>query len=156
MNRKPAKITSESPTASSMRWWAWLKQPVAAACTCSATLVKPSQPAATATTACIRLAYGMALRPQKKHCRVCIEPASATDTLRSSATSTRLDALRQWRHATALEHGVPAYVVFHDATLEAVAAVRPRTLNDLSRISGIGAKKLERYGEALLKIACES
>jgi ATP-dependent DNA helicase RecQ len=43
-------------------------------------------------------------------------------------------------------------VVFHDATLEAIAAARPQTLDDLSGISGIGAKKLERYGAALLEI----
>jgi ATP-dependent DNA helicase RecQ len=63
-----------------------------------------------------------------------------------------LEALREWRRVTAREHNVPAYVVFHDATLEAIAAARPRTLDDLSGISGIGAKKLERYGAALLEI----
>jgi ATP-dependent DNA helicase RecQ len=63
-----------------------------------------------------------------------------------------LEALREWRRATAREHNVPAYVVFHDATLEAIAAARPRTLDDLGGISGIGAKKLERYGAALLEI----
>jgi ATP-dependent DNA helicase RecQ len=63
-----------------------------------------------------------------------------------------LDALRAWRSATAREHGVPAYIVFHDSTLEAVAATQPRMLDDLRGISGIGATKLERYGEALLAI----
>ncbi len=63
-----------------------------------------------------------------------------------------LEALRTWRSATAREHGVPAYVVFHDSTLAAVAATQPRTLDDLRGISGIGATKLERYGEALLSI----
>jgi len=63
-----------------------------------------------------------------------------------------LEALREWRRATAREHNVPAYVVFHDATLEAIAAARPQTLDDLGGISGIGAKKLERYGAALLEI----
>ena len=67
-----------------------------------------------------------------------------------------LDTLRKWRHATAREHGVPAYVVFHDSTLEAIAASRPGTLDDLRGISGIGAKKLEQYGEALLKMATEN
>jgi ATP-dependent DNA helicase RecQ len=64
-----------------------------------------------------------------------------------------LEALREWRRVTAREHNVPAYVVFHDATLAGIAAVRPRTLDDLLGISGIGAKKLERYGAALLEIA---
>ena len=63
-----------------------------------------------------------------------------------------LQALRDWRLAIAREHGVPAYVVFHDATLEAIASIRPQTLDDLGGISGIGAKKLERYGEALLGV----
>ncbi len=63
-----------------------------------------------------------------------------------------LDALREWRLATARDHGVPAYVVFHDATLAAIAAARPRTLDELRGISGIGATKLERYGAALLAI----
>jgi ATP-dependent DNA helicase RecQ len=63
-----------------------------------------------------------------------------------------LDALRRWRYELAREHGVPAYVIFHDSTLEAVAASQPRSLQDLCGIFGIGAKKLERYGEALLTI----
>jgi ATP-dependent DNA helicase RecQ len=63
-----------------------------------------------------------------------------------------LQALRDWRLATAREHGVPAYVVFHDSTLESIAAREPQTLDDLRNISGIGANKLERYGHALLEI----
>ena len=78
--------------------------------------------------------------------------AAFVSSLHSSASGPLLDALRQWRHATAREHGVPAYVVFHDSTLEAIAAIRPKALDDLRNISGIGAKKLERYGEALLAI----
>jgi ATP-dependent DNA helicase RecQ len=66
-----------------------------------------------------------------------------------------LDALREWRLATARDHGVPAYVVFHDATLAAIAVARPRTLDDLRGITGIGATKLERYGPALLAITSE-
>src|SRR5690606_16701253 len=53
-----------------------------------------------------------------------------------------LTAWREWRLASARDHGVPAYVVFHDATLEAIAAARPRTLEDLRGIAGIGAAKL--------------
>ncbi|MGZ5259946.1 MAG: DNA helicase RecQ, partial [Burkholderiales bacterium] len=63
-----------------------------------------------------------------------------------------LEALRNWRLAIAREHGVPAYVVFHDTTLESIAAARPQTMADLRGISGVGARKLERYGEALLAI----
>jgi len=63
-----------------------------------------------------------------------------------------LDALREWRKKTAGEHGVPAYVVFHDATLASIAAARPRAVEDLHGISGIGATKLARYGQALIDV----
>ena len=62
------------------------------------------------------------------------------------------ERLRGWRAATAREQGVPAYVVFGDATLRAIATDRPGSPDELSAISGIGAAKLERYGEAVLEI----
>jgi ATP-dependent DNA helicase RecQ len=65
---------------------------------------------------------------------------------------TLFQALRAWRSATSKEQGVPAYVVFGDATLVAVAAAKPRTLADLDGITGVGAKKLDSYGEALLEV----
>jgi len=71
----------------------------------------------------------------------------------TAPSSPLLEALRNWRLATARAHGVPAYVVFHDATLEAIAAARPHTLEELREISGIGAAKLARYGEALLALS---
>ena len=60
------------------------------------------------------------------------------------------EALRTWRREVSKEHGVPAYTVFHDSTLRELARVRPQSLIELRTISGIGATKLERYGEALL------
>ncbi|HEY3287739.1 MAG TPA: DNA helicase RecQ [Gemmatimonadaceae bacterium] len=60
------------------------------------------------------------------------------------------ERLREWRRATAAEHGVPAYVIFHDATLHEIALVRPGTLAELGRISGVGAKKLEAYGAEIV------
>ena len=65
------------------------------------------------------------------------------------------EQLRQWRADQAKEQGVPAYVVFGDATLRALATERPRTETALSGISGIGAAKLERYGEDVLAILAE-
>ena len=62
----------------------------------------------------------------------------------------RFERLRAWRAATAKEAGVPAYVVFHDATLRAVAAQAPTSLEALGGISGIGATKLDRYGTGVL------
>ncbi|MFQ6539851.1 MULTISPECIES: DNA helicase RecQ [Aphanothece] len=61
-------------------------------------------------------------------------------------------ALRTWRRDQAREQGVPPYVVFHDRTLLELAARRPADLEELAGVSGIGAAKLERYGEALLAV----
>jgi ATP-dependent DNA helicase RecQ len=55
-------------------------------------------------------------------------------------------ALRTWRSEMARKHGVPAYVVFNDATPEGIATTRPRTQAQLSVIVGIDDKKLKRYG----------
>ncbi len=62
------------------------------------------------------------------------------------------EALRAWRAGEAREQGVPAYIVFGDATLRAVAVARPVSLDDLDGITGIGAKKREAYGSALLAV----
>ena len=62
------------------------------------------------------------------------------------------EALRQWRSEIAREHGVPAYVVLHDGTLRAIAQQRPQSLDALRGISGIGEKKLERYGAEVLRL----
>jgi ATP-dependent DNA helicase RecQ len=66
--------------------------------------------------------------------------------------SALLRALRAWRLGVAREHGVPAFVVFHDGTLETIAALKPGTREALRGVSGVGEKKLERYGEALLEV----
>lgn len=62
------------------------------------------------------------------------------------------EALRAWRAAVAKELGVPAYIVFGDATLRALAQRRPSSLADLDGVTGIGAKKREAYGEAVLEV----
>ncbi len=62
------------------------------------------------------------------------------------------DALRARRRALAEESGVPPYVIFHDATLRDMAAVRPKSLRDMALVSGVGARKLEAYGEAFLLV----
>jgi ATP-dependent DNA helicase RecQ len=64
-------------------------------------------------------------------------------------------SLRAWRRETANEKGVPAYVILHDATLREIAARRPATLAELGEISGLGTKKLEAYGEAVLGVVAE-
>ncbi|KAB1942742.1 DNA helicase RecQ [Micromonospora sp. ALFpr18c] len=62
------------------------------------------------------------------------------------------ERLRGWRAATAKEQGVPAYVVFHDATLRQIASDAPCTLAELSRVSGVGENKLAKYGEQILAV----
>ena len=60
------------------------------------------------------------------------------------------ETLRAWRAAQAKEQGLPAYVVFHDATLREVAERRPASLEELGTITGVGESKLAKYGEQLL------
>ncbi len=63
--------------------------------------------------------------------------------------------LKAWRAEVAKEHNLPAYVIFHDATLAAIAERAPQALSDLEGISGLGVKKLEAYGEQVLRV-CQS
>jgi ATP-dependent DNA helicase RecQ len=69
----------------------------------------------------------------------------------TDAGQQRFAALKAWRAEVAREHNLPAYVIFHDATLAAIAALAPKTLGELQGISGIGAKKLEAYGQEVLR-----
>jgi len=62
------------------------------------------------------------------------------------------EALRTTRTALARARGVPAYVIFHDATLIEIAARKPATLDELAACQGVGAKKLQRYGRAFLDV----
>ena len=64
----------------------------------------------------------------------------------------RYSALKAWRGEVAREHNLPAYVIFHDATLAAIAQRAPSSLGDLQGISGIGAKKLEAYADEVLRV----
>jgi ATP-dependent DNA helicase RecQ len=73
----------------------------------------------------------------------------------SSADAGLLDQLKAWRLEQAREQSVPAYVILHDRTLAEIAASRPRDIDALGMISGIGAKKLERYGAALLALVTD-
>ncbi len=77
---------------------------------------------------------------------------------RSSATTADIDvgdvglfdALRAVRRELAAAAGLPPYVIFHDSTLRAMAASRPKSLGDLARIAGVGSRKLDAYGTAFL------
>jgi len=64
----------------------------------------------------------------------------------------RFQALRAWRAAEASKQGIPAYVIFHDATLLEIVASKPRSIEQLASIKGIGATKLQVYGPAVIEI----
>ncbi|MBH1966508.1 MAG: DNA helicase RecQ [Comamonadaceae bacterium] len=68
------------------------------------------------------------------------------------AAQERFAALKAWRGEVAREHNLPAYVIFHDATLAAIAARAPQSTEDLQGVNGLGATKLERYGEEVLRV----
>ncbi|MFD9825651.1 DNA helicase RecQ [Streptomyces violascens] len=79
------------------------------------------------------------------------KPAVAAADLPAEALPV-FEALRAWRGAQAKEAGVPAYVIFHDATLREIATVRPGSLDELGTIGGVGEKKLATWGEGVLSV----
>lgn len=91
-------------------------------------------------------------------CRICKRPLSTSSERKIGRCATCpggadigvLDQLRTWRTMTAQASNVPAYTVFTDATLQAIAEIRPSTLEELAKISGVGPIKLTRYGSELL------
>ena len=62
------------------------------------------------------------------------------------------ETLKIWRRREATERAVPPYVVFHDRTLAAIASLRPRSLEALAQVPGIGPAKLAAYGRTLLEL----
>ncbi|HKJ19256.1 MAG TPA: HRDC domain-containing protein, partial [Woeseiaceae bacterium] len=62
------------------------------------------------------------------------------------------EALRTCRQTIASEHNVPAYVIFHDKTLQEMLAYRPQTAEEMLDISGVGQTKLDRYGDRFLSV----
>lgn len=67
------------------------------------------------------------------------------------AAAEAFERLRAWRASAAREAGVPAYVIFHDATLRQIAALRPGSLAELSAVGGVGENKLAKYGQQVLE-----
>ena len=99
----------------------------------------------------------------KPRCRVCGSPLIGVDALKlrrcgdcpSDVDTELLDRLRTWRSDEARDQQVPAYVVFTDATLTAIAEQRPSDRAALVGIPGIGARKLDRYGAAVLALVSD-
>ncbi len=108
-----------------------------------------------------------ALRLEEK-CRALLRGDEQVDLRRDSAkssarqqTRTSLpedidvalwEALRECRRELAETQGVPPYVIFHDRTLQEMCLLQPRTLSEFARISGVGERKLDKYGQAFLAI----
>jgi ATP-dependent DNA helicase RecQ len=80
--------------------------------------------------------------------------AAAVEELSEEAKPV-FEKLRAWRGATAKEQGVPAYVIFHDATLRQIATQAPTSLQQLGTISGVGENKLAKYGQPILDALTE-
>ena len=94
-----------------------------------------------------------AAAPGKSRRRGAAQPAAAKAALAlDSAAQQRYAALREWRAKVARTRNLPAYVIFHDSTLAAMAQSAPRSIEELRGISGIGAAKLASYGEEVLRV----
>ncbi|MFD5825787.1 DNA helicase RecQ [Lentzea sp. NPDC060358] len=102
---------------------------------------------------------------RKREVKMRKDPAPARSTTRTAtaaAAKVKVDlpseatplfeSLREWRAQQAREQGVPAYVIFHDATLKSIAASRPGSLSELGGVSGVGQAKLTKYGEQILEV----
>ena len=77
---------------------------------------------------------------------------ASSDLELSPEALARLERLKAWRRDAAREQGVPAYVIFHDRTLAEIAVRRPLIAAELASVSGVGAAKLERYGDAVIRL----
>jgi ATP-dependent DNA helicase RecQ len=98
----------------------------------------------------VRLRESTSQRPEKRS-RSRTAPAPVAAKLGQDAM-VRFINLKSWRSEVAKAHNLPAYVIFHDATLAAIAERAPQSLADLQNISGLGTRKLEAYGEAVLAV----
>ncbi|WP_027500121.1 ATP-dependent DNA helicase UvrD2 [Rhodococcus sp. UNC363MFTsu5.1] len=107
-----------------------------------------------------RIAAPAATQKKRPRCRVCGKPLLGTaatmlgrcETCPSNLDAALFDSLKAWRSAKSKELKVPAYVVFSDATLTAIAEQQPQDDRGLVAIPGIGAAKLERYGADVLAV----
>ncbi len=81
--------------------------------------------------------------------------SDAVDSGLSATEQVLFEKLRAWRVETARKHNVPAYVIFHDATMREIAKTKPVSLDDLRNISGVGERKLESYGEEIVSLIAE-
>lgn len=102
----------------------------------------------------VQLRESVSSAPSKRTRKSSAPPAAAANL--GPDAQVRFINLKAWRAEVAREHNLPAYVIFHDATLAAIAERNPCTLEDLQGISGMGAKKLEAYGAEVLRVCQQS
>ena len=100
----------------------------------------------------VQLRQSVSTPTQRKAKRAPAKAAPKVPASLDTVGERRYLALKAWRAEVAGEHNLPAYVIFHDATLAAIAERAPQSLDDLQGISGIGAKKLEAYGAEVLRV----
>jgi DNA helicase II / ATP-dependent DNA helicase PcrA len=112
----------------------------------------------------VHLSWALARSPGSRQTR---QPSRFLQEVRQRPRRTRRDGsgwagddpllarLRDWRLAMAREQGVPAYVIFRDATLEVIAERRPASVRELAAVPGVGRTKLDRYGAAVLALCAE-
>jgi ATP-dependent DNA helicase RecQ len=98
----------------------------------------------------VQLRESTSQRPDKRS-KSRTTPGPAAANLGQDAL-VRFINLKAWRAEVAKEHNLPAYVIFHDATLAAIAERAPQSLAELDGISGLGVKKLEAYGEQVVRV----
>jgi DNA helicase-2/ATP-dependent DNA helicase PcrA len=96
-------------------------------------------------------------------CRVCNTVLAVVDRKRgrcedclSTYDETLFEALRSWRKEQSAEQGKPAYVIFTDATLQAICEAKPTDADALGRILGIGPAKIDQYGKDVLELVSKS
>ena len=101
----------------------------------------------------VQLRESVSSAPAKRTRKSSAPPAAAANL--GPDAQVRFINLKAWRAEVAREHNLPAYVIFHDATLAAIAERNPGTLEDLQGISGMGAKTLEAYGAEVLRVCTQ-
>ncbi len=100
----------------------------------------------------LRGEVGLQLRRDPKPQSAAKSSASSASQLVRGEERQQWEALRTLRRKLAEEHGVPPYVIFPDSTLLEMLRSQPRSLDEMARVSGVGARKLERYGDAFLQV----
>lgn len=92
------------------------------------------------------------LRQQSVQKKISSRRGNEESVIFNSAEQELWERLRDWRANTAKEHGVPAYVIFHDTTFRELVRLCPQSEDELRQVTGVGVRKLERYGDDLMEI----